>query len=193
MEIIKKDYCNGNALAINVEIKEYRKQLVILFIKSAYSNRNKWNEKDVLTDVEVKRCQLSKIYINSDPTGKNLLDYIDKCKNNYEKVVKEVEKLSDKTDKIYIGLPTSTTLFGEFRKIKDTFRPLLVILNAEDVSVFFQDFDIFGSKAVQVAYDALINGKNPNINNDLFSIYQIGCLHNKICNSAKLNIIDPEK
>ena len=39
----------------------------------------------------------------------------------------------------------------------------------------------------------VINGKNPNINNDLFSIYQIGCLHNKICNSAKLNIIDPEK
>ena len=39
----------------------------------------------------------------------------------------------------------------------------MVDVNGEDASRAFQDFDMFGSKAVIIAYDVLINGKKPNV------------------------------
>ena len=53
-------------------------------------------------------------------------------------------------------------------------------INGEDASRVFQDFDVFGSKAVDVAYDALINGKEPETENDFIEFYPIGFLRNKI-------------
>lgn len=188
MELYKEKFSNGSVITSNVEIKNYKNKLAVYFVKSAYSDKNKWKESQVLTDVEVSIIQLSGIYRNSDTTGSKLLEYI---KNNYHSnadLIRNVAKLSEKTDKIYIGLPTSTTLFGDTRAFKDTFRPLIVTFNDEDVSRFFQDFDIFGSRAVNVAYDALINRKIPSSNNDLVSFCEIDLLHNKICGS--LNILE---
>ena len=187
MELNRDTYDDGDVVTTNIEIKSSKNKLVVYFIKSAYSDRNKWNERQVLTDVEVTRCQISEIYRNSDPTGSKLIDYI---KNNNSKdasITRDLVRLSDKTDVIYIGLPTSTTLFGSARKFKDTFRPLIVKINNEDASRCFQDFDLFGSQAVNVAYDALIKGKNPTSTNNFVSFYEIGFLRNQICRPLNAN------
>ena len=192
MELSRETYGNGDVETTKIKIKRSKNKLVVYFIKSAYSDRNKWNESQVLTDVEVTRYQLSTIYRHADPTGSKLIDYIKNNNSKVASITRDLVRLSVKTDVIYIGLPTSTTLLGSARKFKDTFRPLIVKINDEDASRCFQDFDLFGSKAVNVAYEALINGKKPN-NSNFGSFYEIGFLHNKICWSLNSNEEELEK
>lgn len=184
MELKREVADNGDIVTVNVDVDNSKNKLVVLFKVSKYSDNNKWNESQVLTDVEVSRCQISDIYKNADPTGIKLLDYIASNKENIESIIKNVEQISSKADHIYIGLPTSVTLFDSHRRIRNSFRPLIVEINDEDGSRCFQDFDIFNSKAVNIAYDALINGKNPTSENNIVSFYEVGYLHNKICNTS---------
>ena len=180
MELKREVGDNGDIVTVNVDVDNSKNKLIVLFKVSKYSDNNKWNESQVLTDVEVSRCQISDIYKNADPTGIKLLDYITSNKKNIESIIKNVEQISSKADHIYIGLPTSVTLFDSPRRIRNSFRPLIVEINDEDGSRCFQDFDVFNSRAVNVAYDALINGKNPSSENNIVSFYEVGYLHNRI-------------
>lgn len=193
MELKREVANNGDVVTVNVDIDNSKNKLVVLFRVSKYSDNNKWNESQVLTDIEVSRCQISDIYKNADPTGIKLLDYITSNKENIESIFKNVEQISSKADHVYIGLPTSVTLFDSPRRIRNSFRPLIVEINDEDGSRCFQDFDVFNSRAVNVAYDALINGKNPSSENNLVSFYEVGYLHNKICNTSNPEEQESEK
>ena len=162
------------------------------FIKSEFSDANKWNEIQVLTDVSIKRCQIAELYKDKNPN--RIKKYIS-CKFTADlKIMVEIAKMSDKVDEITISLPTSVCphkrgLPTSVRAFKNSFLPLLVDINGEDASRAFQDFDMFGSKAVNVAFDALINGKRPNVKNYLFDFYQIGFLRNKVFGGYEENAV----
>ena len=139
MELSKENYNDGDLETINLDIKSSKNRLVVYFVKSTYSDRNKWNESQVLTDVEVIRYQLSEIYRHSDPTGNKVMDYVKHNKRKDASLTRDLVRISDKTDVIYIGLPTSTTLFGNARKFKNTFRPLIVKINDEEVLAYYNE------------------------------------------------------
>ena len=185
MELYKNIYDSGDRVLFECNVKIENGKVIVYFIKSEFSNRNKWNEDDVLTDVFIKRCELANIYCQADKDGKKTIRYIKDCFKPDLRIVKEIEKISDKVDEITISLPASVCphkkgLPTSVRAFKNSFLPLLVDINGEDASRVFQDFDVFGSKAVNVAYDALINGKEPKIENDFIEFYRIGFLRNKI-------------
>jgi hypothetical protein len=173
----------GDTILFECEARLENNEMVVYFIKSEFSDANKWNEIQVLTDVYIKRCQISDMYKKKD--CKRIKKYIS-CRFTTDlKIIDEITKMSAKVDEITISLPTSVyshkrDLPTSVRAFKNSFLPLFVDINGEDASRAFQDFDMFGSKAVNVAFDALINGKRPNVKNDLFDFYQIGFLRNKV-------------
>ena len=169
-------------------------KLVVYFIKSDFTDANKWNEVQVLTDVVVKRCQISELYKGKNPD--RIKKYI-ACKYTESlKIMDEIEKMSDKVDEISISMPTSVHshrrgISTSLRGFKNTFLPLLVDINGEDVSRVFQDFDMFGSKAVSVAFDTLINGKSIQDKCGWIDVNQIKMLRKEIvCSDSteELNI-----
>lgn len=183
----------GDLHVLDYEIRIENKKPVVYFIKTVFTDNNKWNEQQVLSDVFVKRCVLAEAYINLDNKGIKIAKYINDNLGDL-KIIKRIEKISDTIDEIAISLPTSVcpnkrNMPTTIRAFKNSFLPLLVDINGEDASRFFQDFDMFGSKAVNVAYDALIDGKRPNVENDMFDFYQIGFLRNKIFGSNITDLI----
>ena len=173
----------GYSEEIECDVKLENNKMVVYFIKSQFSDTNKWNETQVLTDKFVKRCELSSIYKNNDCD--RMKKYIG-CKFTPSlKIIEKIEKMSEKVDEMTISLPTSCYSHKRgvptsVRAFKNSFLPLMVDVNGEDASRAFQDFDMFGSKAVIIAYDVLINGKKPNVKNDFIDFYQIGYLRNQI-------------
>ena len=191
MELKKEIANNGDTLCIDLEIDNSKNKIIVIFKTSKYSDNNKWGEKQVLTDVDVSRCQITDIYRNADPTGSKLSNFLINNKSDVDYLINCVTKISDKTDKIYIGLPTN--ILDDTRVVKNSFRPLIVDINSQDASRCFQDFDLFKSKAVNVAYDALILGKNPTSKNDFISFYEVGYLHNQICSPSSTEEQESEK
>ena len=95
-----------------------------------------------------------------------------------------------KVDNISISFPTtiyahSRGMKTEIRGMKDTFLPLIVVVNDNDVSMDFWDFDLFGDKAVRVAYDALINGNIPESKNHFVDFSKIKELHDDLVQDGK--------
>ena len=182
----------GDTTVFECQARLEEGKLVVYFIKSDFTDANKWNEVNVLTDVVVKRCQIADLYKDKNPD--RIKKYISFKYTESLKIMDEIEKMSDKVDEITISLPTSVYshkrgLATSVRAFKNSFLPLLVDINGEDASRAFQDFDMFGSKAVNVAFDALINGKRPNVKNDFIDFYQIGFLRNKVFGSYEENEI----
>ncbi len=160
--------------------------MVVYFIKSEFSDANKWNEIQVLTDVFIKRCQIADLY--KDKNCNRIKRYISSRFTTDLKIMDKIAQMSEKVDEITISLPASVCphkrgLPTSVRTFKNSFLPLLVDINGEDASRAFQDFDVFGSQAVNVAFDSLINGTRPKVENDLIDFYQIGFLRNKIFGS----------
>ena len=185
MKLYRETYDDGDTSLLTFDSESNNGNLIVTFVKSEFSDANKWKQKQVLTDIEVIRCQLSKIYCSADPLGGKLNKYIMDNFTKNCKIISDIVKISDRVDKINISLPTSTYSHKRgtptsVRAFKNSFLPLLVDINGEDASRAFQDFDIFGSKAVDVAYDALINGKKPKTENIFVDFYLIGFLRNKI-------------
>ena len=173
----------GYSEVIECDVKLENNKMVVYFIKSQFSDANKWNETQVLTDKFVKRCEISSIYKNNDCD--RMKKFIG-CKFTPSlKIIEKIEKMSEKIDEITISLPTSCYSHKRgvptfVRAFKNSFLPLMVDINGEDASRAFQDFDIFDSSAVDVAYDALINGKKPKTENIFVDFYQIGFLRNQV-------------
>ena len=183
---------SGDTTVFECQARLEEGKLVVYFIKSDFSDANKWNEIQVLTDVSIKRCQIAELYKDKNPN--RIKKYIS-CRFTADlKIMDEIAKMSEKVDEITISLPTSVLphkrgLPTSVRVFKNSFLPLLVDINGEDASRAFQDFDMFGSKAVNVAFDALINGKRPNVKNDFVDFYQIGFLRNKVFGGYEENEI----
>ncbi len=173
----------GYSEVIECDVKLENNKMVVYFIKSQFSDANKWNETLVLTDKFVKRCEISSIYKNNNCY--RMKKYIG-CKFTPDlKIIEKIEKMSEKVDEITISLPTSCYSHKRgvptsVRAFKNSFLPLIVDINGEDASRAFQDFDIFDSNAVDVAYDTLLNGKKPKTENIFVDFYQIGFLRNQI-------------
>ena len=173
----------GYSEVIECDVTLENNKLVVYFIKSQFSDANKWNETLVLTDKFVKRCEISSIY--KDKNCDRMKRYIG-CKFTPNlKIIEKIEEMSEKIDEVSISLPTSRHAHSRGiqtndRMFKNTFLPLIVSINGEDVSRDFWDFDTFESNAVNVAYQALIKGEIPTSNNDLVDFYGVQKLHQQL-------------
>lgn len=106
------------------------------------------------------------------------------------KVIDEIENMSIDKKEITISLPTST--YATTRGVKSStsmkrnnFYPLVVSVDGKDLSGCLWEFELFGSKAVNVAYDALLNGNIPKSDNPLCDFYLVEKLSKELCNIEK--------
>ena len=178
-----KDNITRTKLSCDVQDKE--NAVVVDFVQSEYSDLNKWNKPKVLTDMFITRYYLPEIFGHIS-SKRRLESYIG---NNYGKVniMEKIEEMSKSKQKIVISLPTTIypTRRGypsSVRAVKDTYWPLIVKINDEDVSRAFMDFRDFGENAVSVAYQALFKGVMPTSSNDLFYIDGVKTLHQELVN-----------
>ena len=170
---------------LEFDFKKVGDVLTITFVETYYTSQNKWNEKDVLTDVFINKFTLCDAYTNADPNGELLEKYIIKNKDKFKQIMNEINKLSEDRTKIQISLPTSTyphtrNIPSLSRRVKNTFLPLIVTVNDKDVSNDFWFFYQYGSKAVNMAYNALIKGEKLDIKDDLADTTPIELLHEKL-------------
>ena len=133
----------------------------------------------------ISRCKLLNAYCQLDPTGEKTIRYVRDTFSEDLSVIEEIHKLSKESNEIVISLPTSRHAHSRGiptndRMFKNTFLPLIVSINGEDVSRDFWDFDTFESNAVNVAYQALIKGEIPTSNNDLVDFYGVQKLHQQL-------------
>lgn len=175
----------GYKKCLDFIIEKDGENLIITFTETYYTDKNKWNEKNVLTDVFVNKFTLCDVYTNADPNGEHLEEYILKNKDNFEQMINEVNKLSEDRTKIQISLPTNSYphrrgAITYLRTVKNVFSPLIVKVNDKDVSNDFRFFYQYGSKAVNMAYNALIKGEKLDIKDDLADTTPIEQLHESI-------------
>jgi len=185
IELLNKKHENGDTTQIKFDVKANGKDVVVTFVVAEFSDGNKWRKEQVLTDVFITRCKLLNAYCELDPTGKKTIRYISNRFTEELVVAEEIQKLSKQVDNISISLPTSRHSHSHGiptndRMFKNTFLPLIVIINGKDVSRDFWDFDTFESNAVNVAYQALINGEIPTSNNDLVDFSGVQQLHQQL-------------
>ena len=64
--------------------------------------------------------------------------------------------------------------------VNNDFYPLVVYIDDKDVSSSFWDFEIFGAKAVNVAYDLLVDGIAPVTDNTLSDFTSVEQLNKDI-------------
>lgn len=175
----------GYKKCLDFIIEKDGENLIITFTETYYTDKNKWNEKNVLTDVFVNKFTLCDIYTNADPNGELLTKYILKNKDKFKQIMNEINKLSEDRTKIQISLTTSTYPHTRgiprlSRRVKNTFLPLIITVNDKDVSNDFCFFYQYGSKAVNMAYNALIKGEKLDIKDDLADTTPIEQLHESI-------------
>ena len=173
----------GYSEVIECDVTLENNKMIVYFIKSQFSDANKWNETLVLTDKFVKRCEISRRY--KDNNCDRMKRYISVKFTPNLKIIEKIEKMSEKIDEVSITLPTSRHTHSRGiptndRMFKNTFLPLIVCINGKDVSRDFGDFDTFESNAVNVAYQALIKGEIPTSNNDLVDFYGVQKLHQQL-------------
>lgn len=173
------------------DIYEKGRNIVVEFIQYNRSDLNKWQKPKVLTDLYVKKFILPESISEICSKGR-LKSYI---KNNLDAdltIVDKIEALAKSKQSISISLPT--TIYSSYRGIKtgargvkDSYLPLIVKLNGEDVSFNFMDFGEYGENIVEVAYRAMTKGCIPYTKNDLFYIDGVKSLHEQIVNSENEN------
>ena len=176
-----KDNITRTKLSCDIQNKD--NTFIVEFVQSEFSDLNKWKKPKVLTDMFITRYYLPEIFGHISSKRK-LESYIS---DNYGKVdiMTKVEEMSKSKQKIIISLPTTIypTRRGypsSVRPVKDTYLPLIVKINDEDVSRAFMDFSDFDENAVRVAYQALFNGVMPNNTKDLFYIDGVKSLHEEM-------------
>ena len=185
VELFNKTYANGDVVKVRYSVKSNYKDIVVTFIQENYSDNNKWGKKQVLTDLTFTRHRLLMSYCQVDPTGEKISKYI---KENFKEgafVAKKVQKFARESNSIKISLPTSKFACNrgiptDCRMFKETFFPLIVTIDGRDESRCFMDFDVFGSDAVDMAYQSLVNDKKIKSDNDIKSFIGVKLLHKKI-------------
>ena len=165
-----KDSQNGESKQLDFDVTVVDGKLIVEFLQQNYTDNNKWRKNNVLSDVILNRYELEQICSILDPTGEQIKQFIIETfpEGNYG--IDQVQKMAKKSEEVAIMLPTSYNL--GLRKCKNTFLPLLVFIDGKNVSRVFQDFYIFGDNAVQVAYDALVNGKMPEQKHEFDDFHQ---------------------
>lgn len=168
---------NGLTTIIEFDVVKAEDGTYIDFVRSEYSDNNKWKNPKVLTDKIIQRCHIYDAYGMYDESGEITRNFILKHFQKDAMVVKEIENMSKHIDIVEISLPTSVRGAFDGRGIKNTFLPLIVKINGEDVSIQFMDFDVFAHRAVDVAYDALINGNIPTPDREIVNFDGVRDLH----------------
>ena len=185
-ELFSKVREEGLSTKFSFDVSEQEDGLVVEFIQSEFSDFNKWKKPQVLTDLFISRYLLPSAYSRIDNKGTNIKKFILQNFGADLQVVKDIDEMSKSVSRISISLPTSyypldrSGLPTTVRRIKNTYLPLLVHINDVDVSMEFMDFGEFGSDAVQVAYDALLKGKKPKVQNDIFYFTGVELLHKEL-------------
>ena len=185
IELLNKKHENGDTTQIKFDVKVNGQDVIVTFVQAEFSDVNKWKKEQVLTDMFISRCKLLNAYCQLDPTGEKTVRYVKDTFSEDLSVIEEIHKLSKESNEIVISLPTSRHAHSRGiptndRMFKNTFLPLIVSINGEDVSRDFWDFDTFESNAVNVAYQALIKGEIPTSNNDLVDFYGVQKLHQQL-------------
>ena len=166
---------DGESKRLDFDVKVEDGKIVVEFLQKNYTDRNKWNEKHVLSDLFLNRYVLLDICSKLDPTGEQIKKFIIETYPDCVTKENQIQKMSQSAEEVAIVLPTSYSV--GLRKSKNTFLPLMVFIDGKDVSRTSQDFDIFGSKVVDVAFDALVNGNIPEIKQELVDFSGIENLH----------------
>lgn len=187
----KTDKDNTTSTKLSYDIYDKDNNLIIDFVQSERSDFNKWGKPKVLTDIIVNRFYLPEIYQHICSKSK-LKSYIKANIDDDFSIIESIDDMSKHKQKIAISLPTSIypTRRGiptTTRAIKDTYLPLIVSINGEDVSHAFMDFGDFGENAVHVAYQSLLKGVMPSNSNHLFYIDGVKSLHDELNNEEMVN------
>ena len=168
---------NGMTTKIEFDVVKSKDGTYVDFVRSEYSNNNKWKNPNCLTDKFIQRCHIHDAYGMYDESDEITRNFILKHFQKDAKVIKEVEGMSKHIDRIEISLPTSVKMPFDSKCYKNTFLPLIVKINGEDVSIQFMDFEVFAHRAVNVAYEALINGKIPTSDKEFVDFEGVADLH----------------
>lgn len=163
------------------DVKTAKDGVLVDFVKLVYGDNNKWHVAKVLTDAIVYRYILDKNENNPEYIKK----YIMENATEDMEIMGEIEKNSNSKKNISISLPTSTyaktkRASGATRMVNNDFYPLVVYIDDKDVSSSFWDFEIFGAKAVNVAYDLLVDGIAPVTDNTLSDFTSVEQLNKDI-------------
>lgn len=186
INLMKKNK-DGINVSFDFNVEGYGKDIVVEFSQTNRGGENKWHNASVVTDMIIKRM------VMSGDCGKDIQQLKSYIAENFSEdlhVVDELEKSAKKVDNVSISLPTtiyahSRGMKTESRGMKDTFLPLIVVINDNDVSMDFWDFDLFGYKAVSTAYDALINGNIPESRNHFVDFSKIKEIHDGLVQDSK--------
>lgn len=171
---------DGDIGTLSYDFKERGHGVSIIFVTTIYTEHNKWNKPNVVADMFIDRCSLSKDNLEFIGGKERLESMMKKSSASYYFVKEQMIQLSGDSKEISIQLPTT------YKGFKDTYLPLIVKIDSNDVSQYFQDFDLFKENAVMSAYNALINGQKPevegDVNKDLVEtrFNRIQELHNKL-------------
>lgn len=182
-----KESENGESKQLDFDVKVEDGKIVVEFLQKNYTDHNKWNEKQVLCDLFLNRYVLLDICSKLDPTGEQIKKFIIETYPDCVTKENQIQKMSQSAEEVAIMLPTgryahtSRGIPTSIRKYKNTFLPLMVFIDGEDVSRTFQDFYVFGSKAVDVAFDALVNGNIPESKQELVDFSGLEELHQNLC------------
>lgn len=179
-ELLKTQNANGTRTKICFKVYNKNDNIVVELLKFDYSDNNKWKKPNVLTDLLVIKHILPSGYIQIDPNGEKIKDFITK---NYKKnvnVFEQIEEMAKQTTRIVFALPTSFWVLNNPRKIKDTYFPLIVFINDRNVSGAFMDFGDYGHDIIEVASKALLQGQMPEFKNDIFYLDEVEKLHKEL-------------
>ncbi len=127
------------------------------YVRLVYSDNNKWRKSNVLTDAFIDRVKL-----------KDVLNYLDVSRSVLEGALQEefsnsmaiddaIESVENRAF-IKISLPTSVVAYSRngvegIRGYKNSFLPLIVMVNGTDYSRWFQDFSDYKENAAIEAYE----------------------------------------
>ena len=183
----KADKDNTTRSRLVCDIYKKNNQFVVKFVQFERSDFNKWGKPKVLTDAIITLFYLPEVFIHISTRSK-LEGYIKEKFTEDFAMMDKIEEISILKQKIVISLPTSIYpcrkgIPTSNRMVKDTHWPLIVRINERDVSSAFMDFDQYEDKAVETAYQALVNGNMPQSKSDIFYIDGVKSLHDELNNN----------
>lgn len=160
---------------------------VVEFRTIATSDKNKWQKPGVVTDLIIERCsltnqQLRRLGINKNRAEKDIEILFEKTGDM--DFIHDFMKGSEFATQITIQLPRryKTGIRGSMpRDMKDTFYPVRVIMDGQDVSRAFEAFDMFGSDVVGATSDALLGDFDfRRLNTELSNVEDVLAIRNGI-------------
>lgn len=182
---IERKKTNNCDIVSGYEIKNSNNGEIIDFVQKVYTDKNQWNKKNVFSAAIVYRRNL-----------RDVLDYFGVTKDAFENAMRsesvDIMAIFDMIDstignEYHIELPKKFVegVKGDFDPYDDSNNETLtVVINRNDYSSLFDDFDIFDEEAAQKAYDVLCSGNYIEVDNDLSDLEHD---LNMICSDVFIN------